>query len=110
MAKVLLQEFEKPNPEFAREYFSPKMHKIFSSITLRPLCSTIGTPTYAVSILLDIKLQQYLHQISTYIQSSTAIIIKLHNTTFPKDCAFLVEDIENLYPSIPTKEGLLKLK
>ena len=110
MAKVLLHEFNKHDPEFARAYFNPKMHKIYPPVTLRPLCSTIGTPTYAVSTLLDIKLQPYLHHISTYIQSSTAIIIELHNKTFPKDCAFLVADIESLYPSIPTKEGILKLK
>ena len=110
MAKVLLHEFDKINPEFARAYYNPKMHKIYPPITLRPLCSTIGTPTYAASVLLDIKLQPYLHKIDTYIQSSTSIILKVHNTTFPRNCAFLVADIESLYPSIPTKEGLQKLK
>ena len=110
IARVLLQELNKPSPNFARAYFLPKLHKIYPSITLRPLCSTIGTPTYAASVLLDIKLQPYLSQILTYIQSSTDIILKLHSTTFPIDCSFLVADIESLYPSIPIKEGLLKLQ
>ena len=109
IAKILLHELNKLNPNFARAYFLPKLHKIYPPITLRPLCSTIGTPTYAASVLLDIKLQPYLTQIPTYIQSSTAIILKLHTTTFPKDCSFLVADIESLYPSIPIREGLSKL-
>jgi hypothetical protein len=110
MAKVLLDRFDTTHPEFARIYFNPKLHKIYPPITLRPVCSTVGTPTYAISVLLDIKLQPYLKQIPTYIQSSTDILIKLNNKQFPKTCAFLVADIESLYPSIPTAEGLQKLK
>ena len=95
IANILLQELNKENPSFARLYFNPKLHKPYPPIQLRPICSTISTPTHPASTLLDIKLQPYLKKIPTYITNSTSIILRIHNTKFSPNTAFLVADIEN---------------
>ena len=88
------------------------MHKPNVKITnlkLRPINSTIGTPTYATSTYLDIQLQPYLKLIPTHINNATDILLQIRHQNFPPNTAFLVADVESLYPSIPTTDGLLKL-
>ena len=88
------------------------MHKPNVQITnlkLRPINSTIGTPTYATSTYLDIQLQPYLKRIPTHINNATDILLQIQNKHFPPNTAFLVADVESLYPSIPTRDGLIKL-
>ena len=110
LATVLLHKFSDTKPEYARAYFTPKMHKSITPVKLRPVNSTIVTPTCPASTFLDLKLQPYLSRIPSYIKGATDIILQLHNKQFPQDIAFLAADVESLYPSIPTGDGLIKLQ
>ena len=113
LATTLLNEFDNTKQHFAKAYFNPKMHKPnvqIANLKMRPINSTIGTPTYATSTYLDIELQPYLKLIPTHINNATDILLQIQNKHFPPDTAFLAADVESLYPSIPTTDGLIKLE
>ena len=91
-------------------YMLMKVHK--PKLAGRPIVSSIDTVTYFASKYLDRTLQPIYKRISSYIESSQALIALLDdwNATASPDCALLCADIDSLYPNIPLVEGLQYMK
>ena len=77
---------------------------------LRPIASTINTPTQKVDWLASILLNQLVKFVPSHLDSTNALIEclrnnndKLNNTD---NCVFISLDVINLYPSIPIEDGL----
>ena len=91
-------------------YMLMKVHK--PKLAGRPIVSSIDTVTYFASKYLDRTLQPIYKRISSFIESSQALIAHLDRwkaTSFP-DCSLLCADIDSLYPNIPLSEGLQYMK
>ena len=48
-------------------------------------------------------------KLPSYIESSTELICHIQNSTFNDECVLLQADIENMYPSMDTHDGLSTL-
>ena len=110
LAEYLTQLKGSPNCKLGYFYMLMKVHK--PKLAGRPIVSSIDTVTYFASKYLDRTLQPIYKRISSYIESSQALIIALDEwkaTDFP-GCALLCADIDSLYPNIPLVEGLQYMK
>jgi hypothetical protein len=83
-----------------------KVHK--PKLSGRPIVSSINTVTYFASKYLDHILQPIYKRISSYIESSQALVAFLDGWKVPnyRNCVILCADIDSLYPNIPLVEGL----
>jgi hypothetical protein len=106
IAKALLQLQHNPL-KLARFYLLIKVHKPI--LAGRPICSSIGCPTYFASKYLDHVLQPLARKAASYIADSSSLVRIIENTTFPEDCIFATADVTSLYPSITTDAGLRAL-
>lgn len=76
---------------------------------LRPLASTINTPTDKLDWLVSKILNQCLQFIPSYLKNTDELIEKLNNMNkklLTSDHIFISLDVVNLYPSIPINEGI----
>ena len=110
LAEYLTQLKGHPKCKLGYFYMLMKVHK--PKLAGRPIVSSIDTVTYFASKYLDRTLQPIYKRISSYIESSQALIAFLDRwkaTNFP-DCSLLCADIDSLYPNIPLVEGLQYMK
>jgi hypothetical protein len=106
VAKYLLQLKGHSKCKLGCFYMLMKVHKPI--LAGRPIVSSIDTVTYFASKYLDRILQPIYKNISSYIESSQALIGVLDGWRIKSspDCYILCADIDSLYPNIPLKEGL----
>ena len=89
-------------------YFLPKIHK--PTVVGRPICSYNGFIFEKTSIWLHHKLFPILTEQSQHLQDSLSLVRDVETLRFPNDIILFTFDVESLYPSIPTKEGLSALR
>ncbi len=88
-----------------------KDHKIQdnSGYPLRPVASTLNTPTNKIDWLVSRILNQLLQYIPSYLKNTEHLLSKIKNipnTSFTKDHVFISLDVINLYPSIPISNAI----
>ena len=88
-------------------YLTIKVHK--EPPTGRPICSSIGTMTYYCSKYLDQRLQPIMRLSKSYSKNSFSLLQLLRHKTFPPTCSIATADVDSLYPSIVTEDGLSAL-
>lgn len=88
-------------------YIIWKIHKATTPTPSRPICPAKDTLTYNASIWIDEKLRPVVNSLPTHCPSSIKLIrdietnkARVHNSSWLASF-----DIQNLYPSIPIKEG-----
>ena len=85
-------------------YGMPKVHK--EDVPLRPIVSTIGSPTYAIAKHLARLISPLAGQTKSYVKNSTDFANKIHNITIPNDTTMVSFDIKSLFTNVPVSEGL----
>ncbi|XP_024523476.1 uncharacterized protein LOC112343723 [Selaginella moellendorffii] len=88
-------------------YFLPKIHK--QPIRGRPIASYVGYIWEPLAKWLHRQLFGILLQQETFLMDSHTLLHDLHKQQLPKDCLLFTFDVESLYPSISTREGLYRL-
>ena len=88
-----------------------KDHKIKSDsgYPLRPVASTINTPTNKIDWLVSRILNQLLQFIPSYLKNTEHLLDKLNQIEkdqLTNKCIFISLDVINLYPSIPINEAI----
>jgi hypothetical protein len=89
-------------------YLLPKIHKY--PILGRPIVSSHSFVTTPASKYLDAYLQPFVRLIPQIIVDSRTLITQLESTTLPRECLLTSADVSALYPSIPTKDGILAVR
>ena len=110
LAKSLLQLQNSTTLRVPPFYCLPKIHKGKNPIPGRPICSSLSSVTYHCSLYLDSKLRPLLHRLPTICHSSRQVVNELSNMIIPFDDVILCADVSNLYPSIPTLEGIAAVR
>ena len=88
-------------------YLLIKIHK--SPMASRPISSNSKYLSWHTSKFLDAELKPLMIAAPSYIKNSQSLIKILDKRNFPFDCVLLEADVDNLYPSIPVEDGLLRL-
>ena len=106
LAKYILQLKNEPL-RLGQFYLTIKVHK--QPPAGRPICSSIGTMTYHCSKYLDKRLQPLMKRGKSYIKDTFELLQLLQNEQFPTSSTIVTADVESLYPSIVTEDGLTAL-
>ena len=105
---------------FCLMYFLPKLGK--KEPEMRPICASIGCPTYNSSKYLDVILQPFIQTIPYATRNSAELITEIENLDLSDhnsqlipddgdDQIYLVDmDVTKLYPSIVIEDGLRSLR
>lgn len=88
-------------------YLLIKIHK--SPMASRPISSNSKYLSWHTSKFLDAELKPLMIAAPSYIKNSQSLIKILDKRHFPFECVLLEADVDNLYPSIPVEDGLLRL-
>jgi hypothetical protein len=110
LAKSLMQLQNSTTLRVPPFYCLPKIHKGKNPIPGRPICSSLSSVTYHCSLYLDSLLRPLLQRLPTICHSSRQVVNELTNMTVPYDNVILCADVSNLYPSIPTAEGIAAVR
>ena len=106
-----LLTFYLSNPKLikvCRFYIIPKIHK--NPIQWREICASPMWITYIASLYIDLCLQPLLQQIPSYVKNSSQIVCELDDMQLPPNCVLLQADVQSMYPSIDTTDGLNALQ
>ena len=85
-------------------YFLPKLHKTLE--VGRPICSYNGFIFEHPSFWLHYTLYPILQQQKQHLEDSLFLVRNLEDLRLPTNILLFTFDVESLYPSIPTYEGL----
>ena len=85
-------------------YGLPKIHK--PEVPLRPLVSSIGSPTQALARYLVTQLQPYVEQAKSYVRNSSHFIELIKKQQLDKDDMMVSFDVVSLFPQVPVGEAL----
>ena len=89
-------------------YGLPKLHK--NNIPLRPIVSTVGSPTYKLSKFLSNILTNILGNTEHHIKDSWDFHNFIKNKTIPKNLTLVSFDVVSLYTNIPTELAVNVIK
>ena len=89
-------------------YLLPKLHKPI--LVGRSICSYTGYMLEPASKLLHVLFFPILLQQKPHLPDSISLLHELDCKTFPSSCILFTFDVESLYLSIPTTEGLYALR
>jgi hypothetical protein len=96
------------DPRFAGFSLFPKVHKN-GIIKGRPISSSPGTITHALSVWLDFVLQPLVKQTFTFLKDSKSLVNIVEDLPLPEDVVLATADVTSLYPFIPTIEGISRV-
>ena len=85
-------------------YLMPKLHK--PKLCGRPITSCVNWILTPLSQLLDDILQPFMKRIPAFISDSADLLRTLQETEVPHTSLLITADVESLYPSIPTPQGI----
>lgn len=85
-------------------YGLPKIHK--KGTPLRPIVSSIDSPTYKLAKHLANILQPLVGTTSSYVKDSEDFVTKLEGTDLQEDDVFVSFDVVSLFTKVPTGEAL----
>ena len=85
-------------------YDLPKIHK--DEVPLRPIVSTIGSPTYALAKHLAKVIAPLAGQTTSFVKNSADFARKMSNLTLSEDTIMVSFDVKSLFTNVPVPEGL----
>ena len=88
----------------AHIYFLKKIHK--SPMGIRPIVSTINSPTANLAEFLDHYLQPIMRQLPAYLKDTTQFLSELADIKIQTDTWLVTVDVKSLYTNIPNDEGI----
>ncbi|XP_043467539.1 protein dopey homolog PFC0245c-like [Leptopilina heterotoma] len=91
-------ELTQTNTNIAKLYGLPKIHKI--NVPLRPVVSTVNSPTYFLSKHLFDLLDKSINKPKSYIQNSSDFIKKITQFTIPTDHTLISLDVSSLFTNV----------
>lgn len=101
--KIITNELQ--SCKFSRFYMLPKIHKVDHygkwKNDMRPIVSSINSPTYGLSKWLSYFLQEYVNMIPSYIKDSQTMVDLLIRTQPESNDEMFTLDVVSLYTSIP---------
>lgn len=108
ITKDMFEYMRCPTPSAGRFYLLPKIHK--PNNPGRPIVSSNGTVTEAISSLVDTYLKELPAKLPSHVRDSTHFMQILsdfvkHNT-IPTPCLLVTLDVGSLYTNIPHNEGI----
>lgn len=86
-------------------YLLPKIHKA-GDLKGRPIVSSVGWILHPLSKIIDDTLQPFLRLTPSYLKDSTDLLKTLLDLEIDTNTILITADVQNLYPSIPTPEGI----
>ena len=93
-------------PKAGRFSLLPKIHK--KQVPGRPICSSIGHPTYNISKFVDAHIKDYVPTTKSYVRDTQHFISRLKTVgTLPQNALLVTLDVSSLYTNIPNTEGIL---
>ena len=106
-----IKYFMVKDPQFARLYLLPKIHKRLENVPGQPVISNCGFYAEKISIFLDFHLQPLAREVKSYIKDTNNFLKNLRSlTNLPNDIILCSVDVVDLYPNIPHGEGLSALQ
>ena len=108
-----LEYFFNKDPNFARFYLLPKIHKRLRNVPGTPAISNCGYYTENISSFLDyhFKIIFLAEKVESYIKYTNHFLKKLKELgSLPKNTILCTTDVVGLYPNIPHKEGLASIR
>ena len=100
-----MQYFKVKDPQFARFYLLPKIHKRVHDVPARPVISNYVYYTENISAFLDFHLQPLAQAVKSYIKDRNDFLNKLRSLPkLPSDNFLCTVDVVGLYPNIPHEE------
>ena len=107
LASFMLSLENAPLQRLCKFYILVKIHK--TPMSSRPISSNTKYLSWHASKFLDHRLKPFLRLCSSYTPNSQVLVKILEKRRFPKTCYLLEADVDNLYPSIPVVDGLIRL-
>jgi peptide-methionine (R)-S-oxide reductase len=99
-----------PNTKPARFYTLPKIHKSITNPPGRPIMSANSHPTEKLSEYIDMHLNPFLKDITSYVKDTNHFVSICRNIKLtPKD-RLITFDVASLYTNIPHQEGVDAIK
>ena len=95
-------------PKTPTFYGLPKIHK--DKIPLRPIVSTIGSPTYNLAKYLASKLQDDIGKTSSFVKDSYHFIDILKKEVVTSTDLLVSFDVESLFTNVPLEDTMLLIK
>ena len=77
--KETIKYFEVKDPQFARFYLLPKIHKRLNNVPGRPVISNCGYYTENISAFLDFQLQPLAQAVKSYVKDTNDFLNKLRS-------------------------------
>ena len=93
-----------PTPRTALIYFLKKIHK--SPMGIRPIVSTVNSPTANMAEFLDRYLQPIMKGLPAYLKDTTQFLRELADIHIEQDTWLVTVDVKSLYTKIPNEEGI----
>lgn len=97
-----------PNPRMPRMSGFPKIHKEGNQI--RPVVTTIDSPTSKIAEFLVRKFRSYKKYESCSLKNSIELVKTLEQLEIEEECEMVSYDVKALFPSVPEAEAVLLLK
>jgi hypothetical protein len=95
-----------PDTKPARFYTLPKIHKSITDPPGRPIMSANGHPTEKLSEFIDMHLNPYLKDITSYVKDTSHFISICKDIKLAPQDRLITFDVSSLYTNIPHKEGI----
>ena len=108
MLQDTLSYFLVKEPNFARFYVLPEIHKRLYDVPGRPVISNCGFYIENISSFLDFRLQPLAQKVKSYIKDTNHFLRKITELgQLPKGTILCTIDVVGLYPNIPPNKALL---
>ncbi|CAG9836786.1 unnamed protein product [Diabrotica balteata] len=91
-----------------RIYGLPKIHK--DNVPLRPIVTTINSPTYKLAKYLSNQFKTYTGRTSSYVRNSTHFITLISSLTVDPQDILVSFDVSSLFTNIPIHDSLVVLR
>jgi len=92
------------NPRTPIIYFLKKLHK--NPISVRPIVSSINSPTSNLSNFIDILLKPIVKTFPHILPNTTQLLLDIETIIVPDHAIIASLDVTSLYTNIPTDEGI----
>jgi hypothetical protein len=99
-----------PDTKPARFYTLPKIHKSITDPPGRPIMSANGHPTEKLSEYIDMHLNPYLKEITSYVKDTNDFISICRDIKLETNERLVTFDVASLYTNIPHKEATEAIK
>ena len=111
LKKETIKYLEVKDPQFARFYLLPTIHKRLNNVPGRPVISNCGCYTVNISTFLDFHLQPLAQVVKLHIKDTNDFLNKLRSLPkLPDNILLCTVNVVGLYSNISHEEGLSALR